>query len=112
MSDYINVYEFGMFLFIGLFFIGLHIFFILRRFVRTRYAMVGVLAASVWPALMIVLSIQSIDLVQVIMSREASTASILAVTSVAVTGLMLLIPAVVLIKRLFHVVDWPTRKKP
>lgn len=112
MSDYINVFEFGMFLSIGLFFIALHIFFILRRYIRTRYAMVGVLASSVWPALMIVLSIQAIDLVPELTARTLSLASVLAWASVMTTLLMLLIPAMVLISRLFRVVDWPTRKKP
>ncbi|MCC5893241.1 MULTISPECIES: hypothetical protein [Exiguobacterium] len=102
MGEYINLVEIGMFLFIGLLFMGLHIFFIVRRYLRTRYAMVGVLASSVWPALMIVLSVQNIELVPALTSERVTAEAVIAWSIALSTAFMLLIPAGVFLVRMYR----------
>ncbi len=102
MGEYINLVEIGMFLFIGLLFMGLHIFFIVRRYLRTRYAMIGVLASSVWPALMIVLSVQNIDLLSALTIRRVTAETVIGWSIVLSTAFMLLIPAGVFLVRMFR----------
>lgn len=102
MDGYVNLYEIGLLLFIGLLFMALNIFFITRRLIRTRYAMLSILAASVWPALMIVASVRGINLVTAFGGRAMTTEAVLAWSLILTTALMTGIPAFILIRRLIQ----------
>lgn len=107
MGGYINVVEIGLFLFIGLLFIAINIFLLSCRLIRTRYAMLSILASSVWPALMIVLSVQKSQLLDGLGDRSLTFESVLAWSLVVTTGIMTLIPAFVFIRRMLELARRP-----
>jgi hypothetical protein len=96
-----NLFEIGMFVFIGLLFMLLNIWLIIKRLIRTRYAMISILAASVWPALMTVLSVQQIDLINALKDRAQTLESFLSFSLVLVTAVMILIPAFAYVRHVF-----------
>ncbi|WP_236637551.1 hypothetical protein [Exiguobacterium sp. SH1S21] len=102
MGGYVNMYEIGLFLFIGLLFMAVNIFLMSRRLIRTRYAMLSILASSVWPALMIVLSVQNVNLLEELRTRTVTLEAVFAWSLVVTTALMTVIPAFIFIRRLIQ----------
>ncbi|MCT4776565.1 MULTISPECIES: hypothetical protein [Exiguobacterium] len=102
MSGYVNLVEIGWFLFIGLLFMGLNLFLMSRRLLRTRYGMISILGASVWPALMIVLSVRGGSVLGGLMERALTLESALSWSVVVATTLMVCIPGVSLIRRMIQ----------
>ncbi|UTT44192.1 hypothetical protein [Exiguobacterium aurantiacum] len=100
MNGYVNLVEIGWFLFIGLLFMGLNLLLMSRRLIRTRYGMLSILGASVWPALMIVLSVQGGRVLDGLTERAVTLESVLAWSVVVATALMVCIPGVSLIRRM------------
>ncbi|MFK3987491.1 MULTISPECIES: hypothetical protein [Exiguobacterium] len=100
MSGYVNLVEIGWFLFIGLLFMGLNLLLMSRRLIRTRYGMLSIFGASVWPALMIVLSVQGGRVLDGLAERAVTLESVLAWAVVVATALMVCIPGVSLIRRM------------
>ncbi|TCI22007.1 hypothetical protein EVJ33_09425 [Exiguobacterium sp. SL-10] len=100
MSGYVNLVEIGWFLFIGLLFMGLNLLLMSRRLIRTRYGMLSILGASVWPALMIVLSVQGGRVLDGLTEQAVTLESVLSWAVVVATVLMVCIPAVSLIRRM------------
>lgn len=103
MTEYINVTEVGMFLLVGLLFILLNLVLLARRYTRARFAMLSILAASVWPALMIVLSVEQLSVIDQLTSGELTLDAALAWGVVLSTALMTMIPAGVFLRRLVNV---------
>jgi len=102
MSGYVNLVEIGWFLFIGLLFMGLNLLLMSRRLLRTRYGMLSILGASVWPALMIVLSVRGESVLGGLTERALTLESALAWSVVVATALMVCIPGVSLIRRMIQ----------
>ncbi|WP_214798441.1 hypothetical protein [Exiguobacterium sp. s50] len=102
MSGYVNLVEIGWFLFIGLSFMGLNLFLMSRRLLRTRYGMLSILGASVWPALMIVLTVQGGSVLGGLTERALTLESTLAWSVVVATTLMVCIPGITLIRRMIQ----------
>lgn len=102
MSGYVNLVEIGLFLFIGLLFMGLNLLLMSRRLIRTRYGMLSILGASVWPALMIVLSVQGERVLDGLAERAFTLESVLAWSVVVTTALMVCIPGISLIRHMIH----------
>ena len=109
MSAYINITEVGMFLFVGLLFILLNLVLLVKRYTRARFAMLSILAASVWPALMIVLSVEQLSVMDQLTSGEWSLDAVLAWGVVLSTALMTMIPAGVFLHRLVSVSRLPSK---
>lgn len=103
MTEYINVTEVGMFLLVGLLFILLNLVLLARRYTRARFAMLSILAASVWPALMIVLSVEQLSVIDQLTSGELTLDAALAWGVILSTALMTMIPAWVFLRRLVNV---------
>lgn len=103
MTEYINVTEVGMFLLVGLLFILLNLVLLARRYTRARFAMLSILAASVWPALMIVLSVEQLSVIDQLTSGELTLDAALAWGVILSTALMTMIPAGVFLRRLVNV---------
>lgn len=102
MGAYVNMYEIGLFLFIGLLFIGVNIFLMSSRLIRTRYAMMSILASSVWPALMIVMSVQNVNLLEELRAQTVTLQAVFAWSLVVTTVLMTVIPAFIFIRRMIQ----------
>lgn len=103
MGAYINLTEVGMFLLVGLLFIVLNLILLAKRYTRARFAMLSILAASVWPALMIILSVEQLSVIDQIMSGELTLDAVMAWGVVMATALMTMIPAGVFLYRLVNV---------
>ncbi|RHB51904.1 hypothetical protein [Exiguobacterium sp. AM39-5BH] len=102
MSGYVDMVEIAWFLFIGVVFIGLNLFLMSRRRLRTRYGMLSILGASVWPALMIVLSVRGGSVFGELMKQALTFDRVLAWSIVLSTALMVCIPGVSLIRRMIQ----------
>jgi len=100
MGSYINLTEVGMFLLVGLLFILLNLILLTKRYTRARFAMISILAASVWPALMIVLSVEQLSIMDQLTSGDLTLDAIMAWGVVIATALMTMIPAGVFLYRL------------
>lgn len=103
MSEYINVTEVGMFILVGLLFIILNIVLLLMRYTRARYAMLSIFAASLWPALMIVLSVKQISIFEQLTTKAFTLDVLLAWAIVISTAFMTMIPAGVFIHKVIQV---------
>lgn len=102
MSGYVNLVEIGWFLFIGLLFISLNLLLMSRRLTRTRYGMLSIFGASVWPAFMIVLSVQGGSVIGGVTGRTFTLESVLAWSVIMATALMVCIPGISLIRRMIQ----------
>ena len=102
MSGHVNMVEIAWFLFIGVVFIGLNLLLMSRRRLRTRYGMLSILGASVWPALMIVLSVRGGSVFGELMKQVLTFDRALAWSIVLSTALMVCIPSVSLIRRMIQ----------
>lgn len=102
MRAYINVLEISGFLFIGLIFIGLNTFLIVRQLVRTRYGIVSIFSASIWPALMIALSVQTTAITFGTITSIRTLEGMLVWAVLVTTGLMIGIPGYSLIRRMLE----------
>lgn len=102
MGGYFNLYEISLFLFIGLLFMAVNVILMMCRLVRSRYAMVSILASSVWPALMIIMSIQNFNLLDGLRERMVTLEAVLSWVILLMTALMTMIPAFILIRRLIQ----------
>ncbi|WDH74798.1 MULTISPECIES: hypothetical protein [Exiguobacterium] len=103
MDAYVNVTEVGMFLLVGLLFIVLNLVLLAKRYTRARFAMLSILATSVWPALMIVLSVNQLNVMDQLTSGEWTLNAVIAWAVVLSTALMTMIPAGVFLHRLVTV---------
>ncbi|MGI1822008.1 hypothetical protein ACRPK6_07415 [Exiguobacterium sp. TRN 1102] len=103
MGAYINLTEVGMFLLVGLLFILLNLILLAKRYTRARFAMISIFAASVWPALMIVLSVEQLSIMDQLTSGDLTLDAIMAWGVVIATALMSMIPAGVFLYRLVNV---------
>lgn len=103
MDAYVNVTEVGMFLLVGLLFIVLNLVLLAKRYTRARFAMLSILATSVWPALMIVLSVNQLNVMDQLTSGEWTLNAVIAWSVVLSTALMTMIPAGVFLHRLVTV---------
>ncbi|WP_214824185.1 hypothetical protein [Exiguobacterium algae] len=103
MGEYINFTEVVLFLLVGLLFITLNIVLLLLRYTRARYAMLSILAASLWPALMIVLSVEQIHIFEQLRADTFTLDQLLAWAIVISTALMTMIPAGVFINKVVEV---------
>lgn len=103
MGAYINLTEVGMFLLVGLLFILLNLILLAKRYTRARFAIISIFAASVWPALMIVLSVEQLSIMDQLTSGDLTLGAIMACGVVIATALMTMIPAGVFLYRLVNV---------
>lgn len=103
MGAYINLTEVGMFLLVGLLFIVLNLILLAKRYTRARFAMLSILAASVWPALMIVLSVEQLSIMDQLTSGGLTLDAVIVWGAVIATALMTMIPAGVFLHRLVSV---------
>lgn len=102
MGAYINLTEVGIFLLVGLLFILLNLI-MAKRYTRARFAIISIFAASVWPALMIVLSVEQLSILDQLTSGDLTLGAIMACGVVIATALMTMIPAGVFLYRLVNV---------
>lgn len=85
-------------------FIVFNLVLLVRRQLRTRYAVVSIFAASVWPAMMMILSVEAFDVARSLV-RPFSGRGLVAWILLLLTAGMVLIPSLSLCRRLLTRVD-------
>ena len=95
---------------IGIGFIVFNLLLLVRRQLRTRYAMVSIFAASVWPAMMMILSVEDFDVTHSL-ARPFSGSGLVAWSLIALTACMVLIPSLSLSRRLLTRFDHDSNEK-